>query len=168
MTRPSLRGFPMTEATSTWRPPQIVRPIAIGIIWRDNELLAIAVRDDDGALIGWRPPGGTIEFGERAADALKRELIEELNEPITDPALLSVIENLYTHGGTAGHEVVFVFKAAFVDKAAYARAFRLQGRLADAGGEMDRSIPDRTRRSAAAAPGARGGACDRLLSLPRV
>jgi 8-oxo-dGTP pyrophosphatase MutT (NUDIX family) len=111
----------MKDATPTWRPPQIIRPIAIGIIWRERELLAIPVRVDGGAIVGWRPPGGTIEFGERAAAALQRELVEELNEPVTDPEPLSVIENLYTHGGTAGHEVVFVFKTAFVNPAAYAR-----------------------------------------------
>jgi ADP-ribose pyrophosphatase YjhB (NUDIX family) len=111
----------MNDATPPWRPPPVVRPIAIGIIWRNSELLAIPVREDGVALIGWRPPGGTIEFGERAAEALKRELMEELNEPITEPEPLSVLENLYTHGGTPGHEVVFVFKAAFVDAAAYAR-----------------------------------------------
>jgi len=125
----------------TWRPPPIVRPIAIGIVWRGSELLLIAVRDDAGALIGWRPPGGTIEFGERAADALKREFLEELSEPITDPELLSVLENLCTHGGMPGHEIVLVFKTAFVDAAAYARErFEFnEGLLAQEGRWIDRS-----------------------------
>jgi ADP-ribose pyrophosphatase YjhB (NUDIX family) len=131
----------MSDTTSKWRPPQVVRPLAIGIVWRRSELLLIAVRDDGGALIGWRPPGGTIEFGERAAAALKREFLEELNEPIADPEHLSVIENLYTHAGTRGHEVVFIFKTAFVDPAAYARerfAFK-DGLLMQEGRWIDRS-----------------------------
>jgi hypothetical protein len=52
---------------STWRPPSIVRPIAVGVVRRRDELLLMAVRDDDGTLKGWRPLGGAIEFGERAA-----------------------------------------------------------------------------------------------------
>ena len=120
--------------------PPIVRPIAIGVVWRGSELLLIAVRDA-GALIGWRPPGATIEFGERAADALRREFLEELGEPIADPEPLSVLENLYTHGGTPGHEIVLVFKTAFVDAAAYARErFEFQDGLhAQEGRWIDRS-----------------------------
>jgi ADP-ribose pyrophosphatase YjhB (NUDIX family) len=131
----------MNDAVSTWRPPPLVRPIAVGIIWRASALLLVAVREHDDALIGWRPPGGTIEFGERAADALKREFLEELGQPIADPEPLSVLENLYTHGGTPGHEIVFVFRTAFLDTAAYARErfeFK-EGLLAQEGRWIDRS-----------------------------
>lgn len=107
---------------SVWRPPSIVRPIAIGIVRRDDdELLLMAVRSDDGAIKGYRPLGGSIEFGERAADALKREFIEELGLAIAEPALLTVLENLYTHHGATGHEIVFVFEAAFADESACRR-----------------------------------------------
>ena len=106
---------------SVWRPPSIVRPIAIGIVRRGDELLLMVVRSDDGAIKGYRPLGGSIEFGERAADALKREFIEELGLAIAEPALLTVLENLYSHHGAAGHEIVFVFEAAFADDDAYRR-----------------------------------------------
>jgi ADP-ribose pyrophosphatase YjhB (NUDIX family) len=71
--------------------------------------------------VGWRPVGGTIEFGERAADALRREFREELGEDICDLQTLCVLENLYTHNGAAGHEIVFVFSATFVNTVAYRR-----------------------------------------------
>jgi hypothetical protein len=45
---------------STWRPPPVVRPIAIGIVRRGDDLLLMAVRNDDGAIKGWRPLGGSI------------------------------------------------------------------------------------------------------------
>src|SRR5262245_32464212 len=106
---------------TTWRPPPMVRPISIGIVRRGDALLLMTVRADDGSIKGWRPLGGTIEFGERAADTLKRELAEELGLAITEPRLLTVLENLYTHQGTAGHEIVFVFKTHLVDEAAYGR-----------------------------------------------
>ena len=48
------------------------------LVRRGDELLLMVVRSDDGAIKGYRPLGGSIEFGERAADALKREFTEEL------------------------------------------------------------------------------------------
>ncbi len=102
-----------------WRPAKVIRPIAIGVIRRDDRLLVMAVRDDDDNLEGWRPLGGTIEFGERAADALKREFIEELDQPIEEPTPLTVLENFYLHHGTHGHEIVFAFEAAFANEEAY-------------------------------------------------
>ena len=104
---------------TTWRPPQYVRPIAVGIVRRGSELLLMAVHDDHGDVKGWRPLGGSIEFGERAADALKREFVEELGLTIAEPTLLTVIENIYEHHGMKGHEVVLVFEAAFADPQAY-------------------------------------------------
>jgi ADP-ribose pyrophosphatase YjhB (NUDIX family) len=98
-----------------------VRAISVGIIRRGDELLLMAVRADDGAVKGWRPLGGTIEFGERAAATLEREFAEELGLAIAKPKLLSVLENLYTHHDAPGHEIVFVFEARLTDEAAYHR-----------------------------------------------
>jgi ADP-ribose pyrophosphatase YjhB (NUDIX family) len=112
-----------------WRPPPTVRPISIGIVRRGGDLLLMAVRTDDGAIKGWRPLGGSIEFGEHAADTLKREFSEELGLAIAEPRLLSVLENLFTHHDAAGHEIVFVFEATLADGEAYRRdAFTFEDR----------------------------------------
>ena len=100
-------------------PPARVRVIATALIRRQNELLLMAVRDSTGQLTGWRPLGGAVEFGERAADAVKREFIEELGQPIRDLRPLCVLENLFVDDNQPGHEVVFVFDADFQDAAAY-------------------------------------------------
>jgi ADP-ribose pyrophosphatase YjhB (NUDIX family) len=97
----------------------MVRPIAVGVIRRGDELLLMAAKSDDGIIKGWRPLGGTIEFGERAADALRREFAEELGVVIKEPKLLTVLESLYTHHDTAGHEIVFVFDTRPADENAY-------------------------------------------------
>jgi ADP-ribose pyrophosphatase YjhB (NUDIX family) len=107
--------------STPWRPDRRIRPIAIGIVRRGAKLLVAAVHDDAGAVKGWRPPGGGIEPGERAAEALRRELLEELGLAIAEPRLLAVIENIFEHHGTPGHEIVFAFEAAFADSAAYRR-----------------------------------------------
>jgi ADP-ribose pyrophosphatase YjhB (NUDIX family) len=113
--------------STRWRPAPHVRPVAIGLVRRGNELLVVGVEDDSGATIGWRPLGGTIEPGELAADTLRREFVEETGLALAEPTLLTVIENIYEHHGTTGHEIVFVFEAAFAEPDAYRRqAFRFQ------------------------------------------
>lgn len=53
--------------------------------------------------------GGGVELGERAADAIVREVAEELHATLVEPRLLGVLENIFTFEGAPGHEVVFVF-----------------------------------------------------------
>ena len=108
-------------AQPIWRPPALVRPIAVGVVWRGSEILVMAVGDDTGAIKGWRPLGGAIEFGERAEDTVRREFREELGAEIADPRLIDVMENIYDHEGVPGHEIVFVFEARFVDAALLTR-----------------------------------------------
>jgi ADP-ribose pyrophosphatase YjhB (NUDIX family) len=107
--------------STTWRPPQFVRPLAIGVVRRGTELLVAAVQDDAGSIKGWRPLGGSIEFGERAAETLRREFREEVGLEILEPRLLAVIENLYEHHGARGHDIAIVFQTALARAEAYQR-----------------------------------------------
>ncbi len=69
-----------------------------------------------------RPLGGAVEYGERAADAVVREIEEELGVAVCEVRLLGVLENLFIYNGQRGHEIVFVYDARFVDESLYARA----------------------------------------------
>ncbi|WP_348270874.1 NUDIX domain-containing protein [Rhizobium sp. Root1220] len=86
---------------------------AIGVHWRDGRLLAAEVLDDDGAVTGVRPLGGTVEFGERAEVAVRREFREELGVDVNVVSGPLFLENLYNHEGEDGHEIVFVFEVEF-------------------------------------------------------
>ena len=97
-----------------WRPAAEVRILALAAIWRGDQLLVEEVHDDFGATKGWRPLGGRVEFGERAAAALQREFREELGAPVDAGARLAILENLFEHHGAPGHEIVFVYEATFV------------------------------------------------------
>ncbi len=103
------------DLTLAWRPRSHIRPIVIGLFRRDDRLLSAAVTEDDGAVKGWRPLGGGINFGETAECALAREMREELGATIGSITRLAVLENLFTHHGAQGHEIVFVLTANFVD-----------------------------------------------------
>lgn len=47
----------------------------------------------------WEFPGGTVEFGEQLAEALKREIKEEYNIEIAVGALLDVVDHLLPEEG---------------------------------------------------------------------
>jgi len=67
----------------------------------------------------YRPLGGGIEFGEHSAEAMAREILEELGLACEPLGLVGVLENRFVHYGNPGHEIVFVHRARFVDPTAY-------------------------------------------------
>ena len=65
--------------------------------------------------------GGHVEFGERAAEALAREIMEEISAECRVGELLEVVENSFTHEGEPGQEVVFLYAADLTDQGFYSR-----------------------------------------------
>lgn len=63
----------------------------------------------------WMPIGGGIEFGETSQQAIEREIFEEIGAQAQDFQCLGVLENHFCFAGQAGHEIVFVYRARFVD-----------------------------------------------------
>ena len=93
---------------TVWRPQQFVQVKALVRVLRDGRLLAGEVYSDDGSVKGVRPLGGRVEFGESWQDTLLREFKEELGADVEIVGEPSILENIYTHHGALGHEVVFV------------------------------------------------------------
>lgn len=91
------------------------RPVALGIIREGDEIFVFEGHDPHKGETFYRPLGGTIEFGERAADAVKRELSEEVGVTASDATLLTVIENIFDWQGHTAHEMVFVFEVTLAD-----------------------------------------------------
>ena len=82
-----------------------IRPIAIGIFRRDDEILVGFAHDAFKGERYFRPPGGEIEFGERAAATLRREILEEAHAEIDQPCLLGVLENTFLLDVVPKHEL---------------------------------------------------------------
>jgi ADP-ribose pyrophosphatase YjhB (NUDIX family) len=87
------------------------RPCAF-VVLRAGDRVGLAEMTDAVEGTFHRPLGGGIEFGERAADASRRELREELGLELGALTLLGVIENLFSFRGVPHHEICFVFEAA--------------------------------------------------------
>lgn len=99
----------------------LARPVAVALIRRGDDVLVFDVPDAVKGVVGWRPPGGTIEFGERGSETVVREIREELGVEVVDPAYLGTVENIFTYLGAQGHELVRVYAARFADERLYER-----------------------------------------------
>lgn len=100
---------------NTWRPPSDLRVKALGLHWRRGKLLAAEVRNDAGQIKGDRPLGGSVEFGETVEDAVIREFKEELDVDVSVIGKPTFFENIYTHEGAQGHELLALFEVSFPD-----------------------------------------------------
>lgn len=95
-----------------------IRPLALAV-FRDGP--RILVEDEwDQREPFYRPPGGGVEFGELAIDAVRREMREEFEAEIADVRPLGTLENIFEYQGRPGHEIVLALEARFVDASFYA------------------------------------------------
>lgn len=101
--------------------PARIRVIAIALVQRGDDLLVFESFDAVKRDFYYRPLGGGVEPGERAAEALAREMREELGTEILNVSQLAVLENLFECDGKPGHEVVFLFSCDLADRSIYER-----------------------------------------------
>jgi ADP-ribose pyrophosphatase YjhB (NUDIX family) len=112
-----------------------VRPIAIAVIKRkrppgrrdregafckEDAILVAKGYDSHKDETFYRPLGGTIEFGEPSEQTVRRELHEETGLELCDVRYLATIENIFTHQGQTGHEIVMVYSARLAEATAQA------------------------------------------------
>ena len=97
-----------------------IRPLALAVFRDGPRILVEDNSAHDRRDYFYRPPGGGVEFGERAIDAIRREMREEFEAEIRDVRPLGTLENIFDYHGRPGHEIVFAFEARFVDASFYA------------------------------------------------
>lgn len=86
--------------------------VVAGCIVIDDSIL-LSLREDR-ELVGespkWELPGGKVEFGEMPEEALKREILEELNLGIRPLSLIPYIQtNLWEKGGIKKHYAIVCY-----------------------------------------------------------
>lgn len=80
--------------------------LARGIFTKDNKVLLAQARGYTNTFL----PGGHIEFGESAKDALKREVKEELGINCTVGSFLGIVEHKWEKNGVLHCEINQVFE----------------------------------------------------------
>ena len=99
-----------------------IRPLALCLFRRDDGSILVAPGFDEVKRQRfYRPLGGGIEFGERAEDAARREIREELGAAVEGLRLLGTYENIFTFQGQPGHELVWLYEGRFTDASFYER-----------------------------------------------
>ncbi len=96
-----------------------IRSVALLLTVKNDKILVIAANDYVKNEDFYRLIGGGIEFGETGAEALKREVEEEINTEIKNVKYLGLIENIFNFEGKKMHELALVYRADFKDKSIY-------------------------------------------------
>ena len=91
------------------------RPTALAVIRDGDRLLVSEVPDPVKNVVGYRPLGGTIEFGEHGHDTVVREIREEIGAELVDVRYLGTLENLFVYLGRPGHEIALMYGARLRD-----------------------------------------------------
>jgi ADP-ribose pyrophosphatase YjhB (NUDIX family) len=80
-----------------------------GVSLRDGRVLLHRAETED----FWTLPGGRVELLEPSAEALRREMQEELGIEVEVERLLWVVENFFEYDKKAYHELAFYFLVSF-------------------------------------------------------
>jgi len=107
-----------------------IRALALCIFHHQGKILVNQFFDADKQQMLFRPLGGGIDFGEHSAQAIVREIQEELGLSINSLRLIGTLESLFTYAGKPGHEFVQVYDDRFDDPSVYQRA-QLDARESD-------------------------------------
>lgn len=96
-----------------------IRPIAICVCRDGERILVFEGCDSRKGEVFYRPLGGSIEYGERGVEAVKREFREEISADLGEVTYLGMLENIYIYEGRRGHEIVLVYDGRLADERLY-------------------------------------------------
>ena len=99
-----------------------IRPVALCVFRNRDRILVFEGFEKLRSETFYRPLGGGIEFGEKAEDAVRRELKEEIDAEVGELRYLGLLENIYTFNGKPYHEIVLIFDGALINSGLYEQA----------------------------------------------
>ncbi|MEM3670934.1 MAG: NUDIX domain-containing protein [Thermoprotei archaeon] len=83
----------------------------------EDSVLVYRMKDEHSGSTFYRFVGGKVNFGEKSADTICREVKEETGLELRNPRLLTVVENVFTYNGVTRHEVDFIYDGTLSGKA---------------------------------------------------
>jgi uncharacterized protein (DUF1330 family)/8-oxo-dGTP pyrophosphatase MutT (NUDIX family) len=96
-----------------------IRPVAAAVMCRSNRLLVWEDRNPKTRELVCVPLTGGIEFGERGAETIARELQEEIGATATRVDYLGALEDVYDWGAEKRHELYLVYDVEVAEQAIY-------------------------------------------------
>lgn len=102
----------------SWRE---IRPVALGVVRRGDELLVGEDSDPATAETFYRLLGGGIEFGEHSREAVVREFAEEMGVEFRVERHVGTFEDVFDVDGETGHEIWRVYAGEIVEEWPYDR-----------------------------------------------
>jgi 8-oxo-dGTP pyrophosphatase MutT (NUDIX family) len=98
-----------------------IRALALALIRKDDEILVEEGRDEVKNETFFRLLGGVIDFGEKGADAVQRELREELgvDSEVKPRVAVATLENVFTYEGEPCREIVSIYECSLRDDSLY-------------------------------------------------
>lgn len=96
-----------------------IRIKAMCLFNHEGKTLASKGFDEKKGETFYRVIGGSVDFGEKTEEGVRREVREELGCEVENLKLVNVVENIFEYNGIPGHEVVFLYKGDLSNKALY-------------------------------------------------
>ena len=96
-----------------------IRVLALAIVRRGDEVLVERGYDDVRREVFYRLPGGGIDFGETGAEAVVRELGEELGADAEVIRYVETVESIFEYRGEPGHEISRFYECRLVTASFY-------------------------------------------------
>jgi len=98
-----------------------IRLKAMCLFNHEGKTLASKGYDEKKNQTFYRVIGGSVDFGEKTEEGVRREIREELGCEVENLELVKIVENIFEYNGVPGHEVVFLYKGDLSNKDLYAQ-----------------------------------------------
>ncbi len=100
-------------------PVGAIRPLVAAVIRDRDRLLVWEDHNPDTGEVVAVPLAGGIEFGETGAEAIARELQEEIGATVTRADYLGTIEDIFDWDGQKRHELYLLYDVDIAERAVY-------------------------------------------------
>lgn len=84
---------------------------AVGVILLRNDEILLSIRSKEPAIGCYDTPGGFVDQGETAEEAVLREIQEELSLELTHPKYFNSYSNIYLYNGITYHTLDLMYVA---------------------------------------------------------